>query len=176
MAAAEKSGESHAEFSALLARHGGIVRKVATTYCANAADRADLAQDIVGQLWQSWPRYDHDRPFSTWMYRVALNVAISHVRNVYQRTRHLVPLEASHGEIADRPVDHETNQLLARLSGLIADLDGMNRALLLLYLDERSHREIAEILGISETNVGTKIARLKERLRARLASSERGSD
>lgn len=177
MAATDISGEStRADFSALLARHMGIVRKVATTYCADAEDRADLAQEIVGQLWQSWPRYDRARPFSTWMYRVALNVAISHVRGVYRRARHLVPLDETHAEIADACVDHEANELLATLTGLISELDGMNRALLLLYLEDRSHREIAEILGIGESNVGTRIGRLKERLRARLAGAAKGSN
>lgn len=163
---------SEAQFSGLLARHMGIVRKVATTYCRDADDRADLAQEIAARLWQSWPRYDHARPFSTWMYRVALNVAMSHVRGVYKRGRHHVPLDSGHEEIADTPVDHETNQLLATISGLIEGLDGMNRALLLLYLEDRSHREIADILGISESNVGTKISRLKERLRAQLRASK----
>jgi RNA polymerase sigma-70 factor (ECF subfamily) len=166
-----RANSSEAEFSALLTRHMGLIRRVATTYCRDADDRAELAQEIAARLWESWPRYDQDRPFSTWMYRVALNVAISHVRGVYRRGKHHVPLSADHDEIPDAPVDHEANQLLATLSGLMEGLEGMNRALLLLYLEDRSHREIAEILGISESNVGTKIARLKERLRAQVSQS-----
>jgi len=157
------------QFSALIARHAGIVRKVATTYCRNADDRADLAQEILAQLWKAWPRYDAARPFTTWMYRVALNVAISHVRGMYRGHRHFVPLDDGHHQVAAAPVDHEEESALVALETVIAELDELNRALLLLYLEDRSHREIAEILGISESNVGTKINRLKQRIRARFA-------
>jgi len=156
-------------FSALIRQHAGIVRKVATTYCRDADDRADLAQEILAQLWAAWPRYDEARLFTTWMYRVALNVAISHVRAVYRGARHFVPLADEHREIAAAPVDHEGRDELAQLEGVIAGLDELNRALLLLYLDDRGHQEIAEILGIGESNVGTKISRLKQRIRARFA-------
>jgi RNA polymerase sigma-70 factor (ECF subfamily) len=156
-------------FSALIERHAGIVRKVATTYCRDADDRADLAQEILAQLWTAWPRYDSSRAFTTWMYRVALNVAISHVRGVYRSARHFVPLAEEHHALAGESVDHEARQELAVLETLIAGLDPLNRALLLLYLDDRSHREIAEILGIGESNVGTRIGRLKQRIRGHLA-------
>jgi RNA polymerase sigma-70 factor (ECF subfamily) len=177
MEAIQNSAKSSAEqFSALVARHRGIVRKVATTYCRDANDRADLAQEITARLWQSWPHYDQERPFSTWMYRVALNVAITHVRGVYRHERHHVALGPDHEQIPDTPVDHEANELLAILRNLIDNLDGLNRALLLLYLEDRSHREIADILGIGESNVGTKIGRLKERLRAQLAQPTEGQE
>lgn len=156
-------------FASLAAQHAGVVRKVATTYCRNAADRADLAQEIMAQLWTAWPRYDDARPFTTWMYRIALNVAISHVRGVYRGARHFVPLDESHHQIAAETARHDESDALAALETVIAELDPLNRALLLLYLDERSHREIAEILGIGESNVGTKINRLKQRVRARFA-------
>ena len=157
------------QFAALVGRHAGIVRKVAATYCRDADDRADLAQEIMAQLWAAWPRYDAARPFTTWMYRIALNVAISHVRGVYRGARHFVPLTDEHHAVAAAAVDHEAHDELAVLEAVIAELDTMNRALLLLYLDDRSHRDIAEILGISESNVGTKITRLKQRIRARFA-------
>lgn len=156
-------------FSALIRQHAGIVRKVATTYCRDADDRADLAQEILAQLWAAWPRYDSGRPFTTWMYRVTLNVAISHVRGVYRGARHFVPLTDQHHEIAAAVEDHETRDELHILETVIGELDELNRALLLLYLDDRGHREIAEILGIGESNVGTKINRLKQRIRARFA-------
>lgn len=156
-------------FAALVADHAGIVRKVATTYCRDAEDRADLAQEIHAQLWVAWPRYDRERPFATWLYRVALNVAISHVRGVYRSTRHFEPLTDAHHVVAATPFDQEGQAELAILQDVIAELDQLSRALLLLYLDERSHREIAEILGIGESNVGTKLNRLKQRIRARLA-------
>ena len=160
--------EDGASFATLIDRHSGIIRKVATTYCRNAEDRADLAQEIAAQLWKSWPRFDGRRSFSTWMYRVALNVALSHVRSVYRDQEHFVPLAEDHDNIPDARTTDDTRQMLSALEAFISRLDGLNRALLLLYIDERSHREISEILGISESNVGTKIGRLKARIRDEL--------
>ncbi len=153
-------------FGELLERHRKIVFKIANSYAWTPADRADLAQEISAQLWRAFPTYDRQRSFSTWMYRIALNVAISQVRNNTQRDRHLVPLDESLHDIAgEHSADHEGNQQLQTLDRIIAGLDKLNRALLLLYLEERSNREIGEILGLSETNVSTKLSRLKQRIR-----------
>lgn len=158
-------------FEARLQAHAGIVRKVAGSYARTAADRADLMQDIVAALWQAWPRYDRQRPFSTWMYRVALNVAVSRVRVESRRNRHHVAFDADMHDVGSNGHDHEGEQSLALLDKAMDSLDAMNRALLMLHLDDRSHREIAEVLGISESNVATRLSRLKERLRKSLATS-----
>jgi RNA polymerase sigma-70 factor (ECF subfamily) len=163
-------------FAAALSRHGGIVRKVAWTYCRNAADRADLTQDILAHAIAASHRYDPARPFATWLYRIALNVAISQVRAVYRQERVMVPLEDDHARIAADPVDHEQRDARAVLDAAMQALDPLNRAMLLLYLDERSQREIAEIMGLSPSNVGTKIARLKRDLRDRLGLAEPEGD
>ena len=157
-------------FGTLLQRHAGIVFKVANTYARLPEDRADLAQEIAAQLWHAWSRYDPARSVSTWMYRVALNVAISHVRVQARRQRHdAVPLDENLHDIADTgAVDHETGQQLRLLQAFIARQPPLDRALLLLYLEERPQREIAEILGIGESNVSTKIGRLKQRIRDEL--------
>ena len=156
-------------FSSLLQRHAGIVFKVANSYARSLDDRDDLAQEIAAQLWHAWPKYDPARSFSTWMYRVALNVSISQVRGETLRRRHHVAYEPDlHlGEVA--PHDHEAEEQNALLQQAMQALDPMSRALLLMHLDERSHREIAEVLGISESNVATKFSRIKQRLRAALA-------
>lgn len=157
------------EFSELIERHRGIVFKVANTYAFQAEDRADLAQEIAAQLWRAYPGYDPGRPFSTWMYRIALNVAVSHVRSTVNIGRHAVPLdEAVHDLPDDNAVDHEADQQVRALHRFIAQLEPLNRALLLLYLDDQSYREIADILGISETNVATKLSRLKQRIRSEI--------
>ena len=80
-------------FGELIERHKGIVLKVAGSYAADPEDRADLAQDIAAQLWRAWPSYSPERPVTTWMYRIALNVAISHLRGRSLRHRHHVPLD-----------------------------------------------------------------------------------
>ena len=151
-------------FQTLLDLHQKIVFKVARTYCQHAEDRRDLEQEIVAQLWRAFPRYDEGRSFCTWMYRIALNVAISFARSSVHRKKHSVPLD----ERAVGPIDdstHERDDMVHALRCFIDRLDHLNRALLLLYLEDNSYKEIAEVLGISETNVATKISRLKQRLR-----------
>ena len=161
--------DAHREFADLLERHRGIVLKVAGSYSANPDDRADLAQDIAAQLWRAWPSYAPDRPVTTWMYRIALNVAISHLRGRTLRDRHHVPYddELHTAGTHDTAIEdeHDAGQQLRLLERVIAALPPLDRALMLLYLDERSQREIADVLGISESNVSTRISRLKQRLR-----------
>jgi RNA polymerase sigma-70 factor (ECF subfamily) len=154
-------------FEALLVAHRGIIFKVAGSYAGNPADRDELAQEIAAQLWRAWPSYDHARPVATWMYRIALNVGISQLRSRQQRERHHEPVDEQAHDLAGP--DAAGDERLEALQRCIAALDPMHRALLLLYLDERSQREIAEILGISESNVSTRIARLKQRLRSLVA-------
>jgi RNA polymerase sigma-70 factor, ECF subfamily len=163
----KRNERDEAEFLARIDRHAGIVRKVALSYSRNAADRRDLEQEIVAQLWKSYPRFDGTRSFSTWMYRVALNVAISIARSQRWGAPEPASLAEDSEELAhEGSVEH--GQSLRELRAFIAGLDELNRALILLYLEELSYREIAEVLGISETNVATKINRVKQSLRARM--------
>ncbi len=156
-------------FGELLERHRKIVFKVANSYAWHPDDRADLAQEIATQLWRAFPGYDPSRTFSTWMYRIALNVAISHIRINTQRDKHMVPLDETLHDVADeRGGDFETDDRVRALNRIIAGLDNFNRALLLLYLEEHSNREIGDILGLSETNVSTKLSRLKQSIRNHL--------
>ncbi|PNS09631.1 sigma70-ECF: RNA polymerase sigma factor, sigma-70 family [Lysobacter silvestris] len=157
------------EFGTLLERHRGILFKVANVYSRLPEDRADLMQEIAAQLWRAWPQYDPARTFSTWMYRIALNVAISFGRGDGRRRRTMVPLDDELHDIADHNAsDHESEQQLQLLHRFIHQQKPLDRALLILYLDERPQREIADILGISEANVSTKIGRLKQRIRNEL--------
>lgn len=155
------------QFEQLLERHRGIVLKIAHAYCRDTEDRRDLAQEIAAQLWKALPAWDRGRPFSTWMYRVALNVAISHARSAGDR-QHLPLDEAGVEPSHDADAARESDDGIRALYACIERLDPLNRALMLLYLDERSQREIGEILGLSETNVATKIGRLKTRIRNEL--------
>lgn len=155
------------EFEALLQSHQGIVFKVANTYCWHAEDRTDLVQEIIAQLWHAWPRYDPNRTFTTWMYRIALNVAISYVRKEVRHRQVSVPLdETVHDQAEGSAHDAALEDRLRRLQGFIDRQAPLDRALMLLYLEEKSQREIAEILGITATNVSTKINRLKQKIRA----------
>lgn len=166
---ADMAADAQREFGQLLERHRGIVLKVAGSYSRHPEDRADLAQEIAAQLWRAWPGYDPQRTFSTWMYRIALNVAISHVRDQALRDRHVVALDEDLHDLADpHAADPELERQMHALHRFVQRQKPLDRALLLLYLDDRKQREIAEILGLSETNVATKIGRLKQRLRDEL--------
>ncbi len=165
-AVASMNHDARQAFGELLERHRRIVFKVAHTYAWDPDDRDDLAQEIAAPLWRAYPGYDPARSFSTWMYRIALNVAISHVRSSTQRDRHSVALDDALHDVADESGgDPESEQQQRALQQVIAGLDRINRALLLLYLEDRSNREIGDILGLSESNVSTKISRLKQRIR-----------
>ena len=152
-------------FLVLLEEDRKILFKVANLYCRNRADFADVVQEMVLQAWRSFDHYDQSRRFSTWLYRIALNVAISFYRSETRRSRTIVPADESIIEIAAQP--SETAGLedqLRLLRGFIDQLDELDRALALLYLDGNSYEVIAEVLGISESNVGTRINRIKQKL------------
>jgi RNA polymerase sigma-70 factor (ECF subfamily) len=156
------------QFEALLHSHEGIVFKVANTYCWHSEDRADLVQEIVAQVWRAWPKYDSSRTFSTWMYRIALNVAISYVRKEVRHRAMSVPFDDRAHDTPIAQGNEIAQDRLQRLQAFIERQAPLDRALLLLYLDEKNQREMAEILGITPTNVSTKINRLKQKIRAEI--------
>ena len=152
-------------FADLLQRHRGILYKVAQVYCQAREDRADLIQDIMLELWRSFDRYDGRAAFSTWMHRVAVNVAISFFRGESRRIRDALPIDAFAMDLAaaDRSMEAAAGDLAA-LHQLIAQLDELNRAIVLLYLEGYAQDEIADIVGLGSSNVGTRIQRIKQRL------------
>jgi RNA polymerase sigma-70 factor (ECF subfamily) len=159
-------------FEALWREHRGIVFKVAGVYARGAEERLDLAQEIGAQLWRSFASFDERRAkFGTWLYRIALNVAISHLRRTGGETERMEPLDEGHLEsIAGEPAAEPDERLVA-LRAFIDGLDALNRALILLYLEDRSYAEIADVLGISATNVATKINRIKHKLRSQMTAA-----
>ena len=152
-------------FLALILENKGIILKISHLYCSDRHAREDLAQEIIYQLWRSGKTYNKEYRFSTWMYRVALNVAISFYREGRRRVDGL-PLSGFHLEIEDEDAGlSQEKERSAWLRSCVQGLKEFDRALILLYFEEKSYREIAEILGLSETNVATKIGRIKERLK-----------
>ena len=151
------------QFSALIEEYKGIIYKIANSYCRNAEDRKDLIQEIIVHLWKSQKRYDERFKLSTWIYRIALNVAISAYRREKKRAARVSPLE----EIIIEPATptEKPDPRIATLHRIIDQLDELNRALMILYLDDNSYRDIAGILGLTETNVATKINRLKLKIK-----------
>ncbi|OQX99518.1 MAG: RNA polymerase subunit sigma-70 [Bacteroidetes bacterium 4572_117] len=151
-------------FLSMLANNKGIIYKVANSYCKNVEDRNDLIQEITINLWKSWSKYNDKFKVSTWMYKIALNVAISFYRKTYQRDS--FNLENYKEFIfIDEGEDIELSDNIKQLYYYIAKLDELNKALILLYLDQYSYEDIASTLGISKTNVATKISRIKNQLK-----------
>ena len=157
----EKSGL----FLSLIQSNKGIIYKVANSYCKNVEDRKDLVQEIIIQLWKSFDNYNEKFKYSTWMYRISLNVAISFYRkeNTRKRLSNSLTEEIIHFTGNDSLEDKESD--LGILQQMILQLQDLNKALMLLYLEEKSHKEISQIIGISETNVATKINRIKNVLK-----------
>lgn len=152
-------------FLCVMEANKGILYKIAHAYCKNAEDRKDLLQEMTVQLWKSFEGYDDQFKHSTWMYRIALNVAISFYRKENSRKRIANPLTAGIIRFPNEEDLTDTETDLGILQQLIAQLKDLDKALMLLYLEERSHKEISGIMGISETNVATKINRIKNSFR-----------
>lgn len=153
------------QFVQLIQENRKIIYKICNSYCVNVDARDDLAQEIVYNLWKSFANYNPDFKFSTWMYRIALNVAISFYRNEHLSKKY-VPFSEDLLVFEDNmDSTAESESKLKLLQGFINDLKEIDKSIMLLYLDEKSYKEIAEITGITESNVATKINRIKDKLR-----------
>jgi len=156
-------------FVQLMQDNKGIIFKVCNAYCPNVHDREDLAQEIIYNVWKSWSGFDKSYKFSTWMYRIALNVAISFYRKQSKHTL-TISFDETEKEIADTTQQHdETTENTLLLEQFINELNTLDKALMLLYIDGKSYAEIAEILGITETNTATKINRIKNNLKQKVS-------
>ena len=156
------------DFLIIIENNKGIIYKIANLYCKNIDDRKDLIQEIVIQLWKAFENYDDKFKYSTWIYRIALNVSISFYRKENSRKRISNSLD---NEILI--FQEETNFIysdvqLNALYQMINELKDLDKALMLLYLEEKSYREISQIIGVSETNISTKINRIKNILKQKL--------
>lgn len=155
----------------VLEAHKLIIFKISNTYCHDPEDQKDLVQEVIFQLWSSFGAYDEQYKLSTWIYRIALNVAISFYRKSSTRQKHLSAVDVSFVQIAQEDTQ-ETSEDVKLLRHFIDQLNELNRALMILYLDGHSHEEIAGILNISKSNVGTKMNRIKNQLKKQFNNIE----
>lgn len=169
MSTTEKSDR----FLSIIEINKGIIYKITNSYCKDTEDRKDLIQEIISQLWKSFDNYSDQYKYSTWIYRIALNVAISFYRKENRRKTISNPLSEGVFSFVDHPDNTESESNLGFLQQFISELKDLDKALLLLYLEEKSHREIAEIIGISETNVATKIGRIKAILKQKFSTLQK---
>ena len=150
------------EFINLIKKNESIILKICNIYCKEIDDRQDLYQDILVQLWKSFPKFDKRAKISTWMYRIAFNTAVSRYR--------LEKKKSINEEISDQLMSDNSNEdeNVRLLYGAIDGLDKIDKAITLLYMDGTKYKEIGEIMGLSESNVGFKINQIKRKLREKL--------
>lgn len=160
--------DANQEFEKIVQQNKGIIYKVVRAYCQNEEDRKDLVQEIMIQIWHSLPKYDQKFAITTWIYRISINVTISFFRK--QNTRQFArnKLNESHLLVQENQHDEKEEQLKS-LEQFISELNELDKAFMLLYLENKSYAEIAEILGFSVTNVGTRISRIKDKLKNRFS-------
>ncbi len=153
-----------AELIERITENQGAIHKVCNIYANSREDREDLKQEIILQLWKSYPGFQGTSKFSTWMYRIAFNTAITNIR---RSKRHPI-IEALSGVEQTIPAKEDIDYMDDDMNSLfkaIAKLKDVEKAIVTLYLEEKSYKEIGEIVGISEKNVSVKIVRLKSKLK-----------
>ncbi len=156
-----KENKEH-EFLRLVSDSQGIVHKVCRMYCRDEELRKDLFQEIMIQLWRSYGTFRGESKFSTWLYRVSLNVAIQHLRRDKKR-----PPEselAGDLELKD-PNDQGDEERLDQLYKAVSRLNSAEKALVLLFLEGKDNEEIARIVGITQNNVRVKMSRIRTKLK-----------
>jgi len=154
-------------FRSWLTEHGGAVLKVARAYTLTTEDCQDLVQEILLQVWRSLPQFQGRASASTWLYRVALNTALGWHRKERRRQgrqRSILEVDDPGVTGSDGAQQAVQREIVGRLYAAIRQLPKADAALVLLYLDDLSYRQIAEVLGISEGNVGVKLNRAKKAL------------
>ena len=159
------------DFLSKIFEHQGIIHKVCNLYADSAEDRKDLFQDMLLQLWKSYASFQQNSKWSTWMYSVCLNTALNTLRK-NKKSKSFFPLDFLKQEpaaCAHEP--SETDEQMVILHQAIATLSEIEKAIILLYLEEKSYEEIATIVGITTSNVGVKISRIKSKLELKLKSN-----
>ena len=151
------------EFIQLIHENQGLIFKITTIYTRDREEQRDLYQEIVYQTWKSFEQFKKASKPSTWLYRVGMNTAITNLNRSKKRVA-AVPMEGLELDFADE-LDSETEERLKSLYAEIRKLGMLDRGIVFLFLEGKSHDEIAEIVGISSSNVGTRLLRIKEKLR-----------
>ena len=150
-----------------------MLYKVCNIYCHTEFDRQDLFQEIVIQLWKSFPKFRGDSKFSTWLYRIALNTAISGLRGQKNNIVLTEPAKLP-SDIQDIQYDIQREIHIQQLNIAIGQLTEIEKAIIMLYLEDRTYDEMEEILGINQNNLRVKMNRIKDKLRKLTKAVEHG--
>jgi RNA polymerase sigma-70 factor (ECF subfamily) len=156
--------EAEKEFKRQIEAHELLLLKICRIYAYTDADRQDLFQEIVIRLWKAYPNFKGHSKLSTWLYRVAINTAISGLRKKKDFIQHYEP--AAMPEPANaQSEDYDEEERLQQLYGAIEQLNAVEKAIVMLYMEDRSYEEMEEIIGLSQGNLRVKMNRIKEKLR-----------
>lgn len=154
------------EFVRVIKKNEGLIFKITTIYTDNREDQQDLYQDIVYQLWKSFDSFRGESKLSTWMYRIALNTALTHIKR-NKRKGHSVTIDKvvlRQTELYDTVFEER----IKILYGYIHQLNVLEKGLMLLLLEGKSYTEVSEITGLTPSNVGTRISRIKTKLKSKI--------
>lgn len=152
------------EFTGLIEKYSGMIYKIAGAYSKTTYEREELISETILQLWKTRENYSGHCKLSTWIYRVALNTALYSKRKKAKESL-FQPLDFSNTHHFRNLIESEPSPELEIMYQCIGELDEINKAIILLYLDGNPHEEIAEIMGMSKTSIGTRIGRIKEQLK-----------
>ncbi len=158
--------DKESRFVQIIKDNEGVIFKITTFYADNKVDQQDLYQDIVYQLWKSFDSFRGDSKVSTWMYRIALNTALTRLKRG-KRRGYPVSIDKAILEYTDNH-DPEFEERLKMLYEQIGQLNVLEKGIMLLLLEGKKYGEIAKITGLTPSNVGTRVSRIKEKLRSRL--------
>ena len=159
----KESKDLEKEFSRLISESQGIIHKVSRMYCDDEEHRKDLFQEILIQLWSSYPSFRGEAKFSTWMYRVAFNVAIQDFRKA-KKTQQLFSQTEQFADISEAQRSNIQDEKLQLMYKAIAGLNKIEKAIVMLHLEGKTNEEIAEIVGITQNYVRVKMTRIKVKL------------
>ena len=157
------------EFVHLIKEYSPLLYKICNLYCDEAEDKKDLFQEIILQLWKAYPSFRNESAVSTWIYRIGLNTAVSNFRKASKRFFKTSISDAVF-EVPNPSEFTDKNDQIVALHKAISHLNTVEKALIMLYLEQKSYDEIGEILGITRSNVGVKLMRIKEKLEKTLKS------
>ncbi|MBK9734728.1 MAG: sigma-70 family RNA polymerase sigma factor [Saprospiraceae bacterium] len=150
------------EFLQIINANRGLIFKVCNLYCYEQEDKKDLFQEILLQMWKSYSGFRGDSALSTWVYRVAINTAVTYIKKNRRTVRQSD--EIIHLDIPDLLDSEDEEEKTSMLHDAINQLDAIEKSIILLYLEDKSYHEISEITGFSKTNVGVKLNRIKTKL------------
>lgn len=152
------------KFIEMIHRHERIIYKVCSFYISDQYPMSDLYQDVIINLWKAFAGFRNECALSTWVYRITLNTCISGLRKEKRQMRHHVPLSVLN-DLPDELDDGELEEKIQTMYLLINQLKTMEKAIVLLYLEDKSYQQIADITGLTLSNVATKLKRAKEKLK-----------